>query len=52
MLIAAYHMLRDAAEYEDLGPHHLERLDKDKAIFRLVKRLKDLGCEVELKHAA
>jgi transposase len=52
MLTAAYHMLRDAAEYEDLGPHHLERLDKDKAISRLVKRLKDLGCEVELKHAA
>jgi transposase len=52
MLTAAYYMLRDAAEYEDLGPHHLERLDKGKAISRLVKRLKDLGCEVELKHAA
>jgi transposase len=52
MLTAAYHMLRDAAEYEDLGPHHLERLDKDKAISRLIKRLKDLGCEAELKHAA
>lgn len=52
MLTAAYHMLRDATEYHDLGPHHLDALDKTKAISRLVKRLKDLGCEVELKHAA
>jgi transposase len=52
MLTAAYHMLRDATEYQDLGPHHFDALDKTKAISRLVKRLRDLGCEVELKHAA
>lgn len=52
MLTAAYYMLRDAAEYQDLGPHHFDTLDKSKAISRLVKRLQDLGCEVELKHAA
>jgi transposase len=51
ILTAAYHMLRDAAEYSDLGPHHFER-DRAKAISRLVKRLKDLGCEVEIKAAA
>jgi hypothetical protein len=51
MLTAAYHMLRDAAEYNDLGPHHFER-DKAKVISRLVKRLQDLGCEVELKAVA
>jgi transposase len=51
MLTAAYHMLRDAAEYNDLGPQHFER-DKARVISRLVKRLQDLGCEVELKAAA
>lgn len=52
MLTAAYYMLRDGVEYRDLGPDHFERRDKSKAINRLVRRLYDLGCEVELKHAA
>ena len=52
MLTAAYHMLRDGVEYQDLGPGHFERRDTAKAINRLVRRLQDLGCEVELKHAA
>lgn len=52
MLTAAYHMLRDGVEYQDLGPDHFDRRDKSKAITRLVRRLHDLGCEVELKHAA
>jgi transposase len=52
MLTAAYYMLRDGVEYRDLGPDHFERRDKSKAINRLVRRLHDLGCEVELKHAA
>jgi transposase len=52
MLTAAYYMLRDGVEYQDLGPDHFDRRDKSKAITRLVRRLHDLGCEVELKHAA
>lgn len=52
MLTAAYYMLRDGVEYRDLGPDHFERRDKSKAINRLVRRLHNLGCEVELKHAA
>lgn len=52
MITAAYHMLRDGVAYKDLGPDHFDRLDKPKAITRLVRRLKDLGCEVELKHVA
>lgn len=52
MLTAAYYMLRDGVEYEDLGPDHFDRLDKTKAINRLVRRLNQLGCEVEVKHAA
>lgn len=52
MLTAAYYMLRDGVEYRELGPEHFDRRDKSKAISRLVRRLQDLGCEVELKHAA
>lgn len=52
MLTACYHMLRTGQEYQDLGPDHFDRRDKTKAIGRLVRRLQDLGCEVEVKAAA
>jgi transposase len=52
MLGAAYHMLRDGVAYRDLGPDHFVRHDKTKTISRLVRRLRDLGCEVDVKHAA
>lgn len=52
MLVAAFHMLRDGVEYRDLGPSHLDRHDKTKTINRLVKRLRDLGCPVEIPQAA
>jgi transposase len=49
MLTAAYFMLRDGVEFRDLGPGHLDRHDQTKTINRLVKRLTDLGCEVEVR---
>jgi transposase len=53
MLTATYYMLRDGVEYRDLGVHHFDRRDKTKTIHRLVRRLADLGCEVQVKaHAA
>lgn len=52
MLKAAYFMLRDGVEYKDLGPDHFERHDRAKTISRLVRRLKDLGCEFDLRTAA
>jgi transposase len=52
MLGACYYMLRDSAEYRDLGADHFARHDKTKTIGRLVRRLRDLGCEVSVKHAA
>jgi transposase len=52
MLTATYFMLRDGVEYRDLGPDHFDRHDKVKTINRLVRRLKDLGCEVDLRTAA
>jgi transposase len=47
MLTAAYFMLRDGVEYEDLGPDHFDRRDKTKTIRRLLKRLADLGCNID-----
>lgn len=52
MLTASYYMLRDGVEYRDLGATHFDRRDKTKTIRRLVRRLSDLGCEVEVRQAA
>jgi hypothetical protein len=52
MLTAAFHMLRDGVEYRDLGPARLDRHDKTKTVDRLVERLRDLGCTVEIPQAA
>jgi transposase len=52
MLTAAYYILRDDVDYRDLGIDYFDRIDKVKATNRLVRRLKDLGYEVELKTAA
>jgi transposase len=52
LLTAAYHMLKNGVEYQDLGSDHFVRRDRSKMINRLVKRLNDLGCEVTLAEAA
>jgi len=53
MLTAAYFILRDDVEYRDLGSNHFQRnVDRDKAASRLVKRLNNLGFNVEIKSAA
>lgn len=52
MLTACYHMLKNGVEYRDLGAHHFTRRDRSKAISRLVRRLNELGCEVQLSEAA
>jgi hypothetical protein len=48
MLTAAYHMLKNGLEYRDFGADHFSRRDRSKAIQRLVRRLNDLGCDVQL----
>jgi transposase len=48
MLTAIYYMLRDGVEYRDLGPDHFDRHDKTRSINRLVRRLQDLGCSVQV----
>ncbi|NUP98208.1 MAG: IS110 family transposase [Planctomycetaceae bacterium] len=52
ILTACYHMLRNGVEYRDLGATHFDHHDKTKTIGRLVRRLRDLGCDVDLKPAA
>jgi len=48
MLTAAYHMLKNGLPYRDLGADHFSSRDRSKAILRLVRRLNDLGCDVQL----
>jgi transposase len=52
MLTAAWHMLRDGVEYQDLGGDYFVQRDKSKVAGRLVRRLQDLGYEVDIKTAA
>jgi transposase len=52
MLTAAYHMLQRGVLYEDLGPNHFDRRDKDKIAKRLIRRLEELGLKVEVKAAS
>lgn len=52
MLAAIYFILRDGAEYRDLGPEHFERLQPDKLTRDLVRRLEKLGHKVTLEKAA
>jgi transposase len=48
MLTAMWHMLKNNVEYHDLGADHFTRRDRSKAILRLVRRLNDLGCDVQI----
>jgi transposase len=52
MLTAAYHILRDAVPYKDLGSEHFTRRNKEHAAKRLKKRLEDLGFSVEVRPAS
>jgi transposase len=52
MMTAIYYMLRDGLPYNDLGPDHFDRRDKSRVAKRLVKRLTDLGFEVDLRNVA
>jgi len=48
ILTAAYHMLKEGKMYQDLGPNHFQRRNKDQQKHLLVKRLADLGYTVAL----
>ena len=52
MLTDVYYMLRDGVEFRDLGSQHFTVQDKNQIAKRLLRRLRDLGVEVEVKNAA
>lgn len=52
MLTAMYYMLRDGVEFHDLGSHYFAHHDKDQITKRLLRRLRDLGVDVEVKNRA
>lgn len=52
ILTAAWHMLRDGAFYQDLGPDYFMRHDREKTAKKLAKRIEDLGFQVTLTQAA
>jgi len=52
ILIAAYFILRDKEEYKELGGEFLEKRNKDKKIKRYLKKLKELGVEVDTREEA
>lgn len=49
ILTAIYFVLRDKVPYRELGPDHFDKLAPAAAINRLVRRLNNLGCDVELR---
>lgn len=52
MLTSIYFMLRRQEPYADLSPAHFDSRQRDRVARRLIRRLEDLGLQVELKPAA
>ncbi len=52
ILTATYYMLRDGVPYTDLKADYFDQRDHSKIVKRLVRRLNDLGLQVEVKAAA
>jgi transposase len=52
MLTAAYHMLRTGQPYRDLGDAYFDTRDRNRITRRLIRRLHDLGLDVEVQPAA
>jgi transposase len=51
LLTTAYNLLRDGTCYQDLGVGYFDSQDKARVTKRLVKRLTDLGLQVEVRPA-
>jgi hypothetical protein len=54
LLVITYHIIKNRLDYRDLGPDYFLRLEPERQKRCLVKRLEQLGYEVQLaeKHAA
>lgn len=51
MLTAVWHMLRDGTEWQDLGAAHFDRADAQKTANRLIRRLQQIGFNVQVTSA-
>ena len=51
ILTAAYHMIKDGTVYQDLGHDHFDLCHKEAQTKRLLRRLANLGYDVEIKPA-
>jgi hypothetical protein len=51
ILIAVYHMLRDGAYFQDLGPGHWDDHHREAVARRSVERLRRLGYAVTIAEA-
>lgn len=51
MLVVIYHVLHDRVPYRELGRDFFDRLNHSRLRSYYVKRLKSLGCEVDVKEA-
>jgi transposase len=49
LLVAAYHMLRRGADYQELGADYFERRDREALVRASVRRLEGLGLKVTLE---
>jgi transposase len=52
MLTAAYYIIKNGTEYQDLGVDYFHRRDQKKGAMRLVQRLHQMGYSVQLSDAA
>jgi hypothetical protein len=52
ILTAAYHMLRSDLTYRDLGADYFIRQNKARIARHLIRRLHDLGLDVEIRAVA
>lgn len=52
ILVIAYHIIKNGLPYKELGKDYLLHRREGKIVKNHIKRLRDLGYEVELKKAA
>jgi hypothetical protein len=52
ILVMAYHIIKNGVPYKEIGKDYLLHRRADKIVKNHIKRLRDLGYEVELKKAA
>jgi transposase len=51
ILVSSYYILKDDREYVDLGRHYFDERDREQIARQNVRRLRQLGYEVELREA-